>query len=84
MAVANSSRYALDPSGIVLTSLDTFKKHSKAGDLAQLVEALDELSLDNVVVLDLTASKDVANFYLHFAGLGWHLVSANKPPVNLA
>ncbi|NVK24887.1 MAG: hypothetical protein HWE10_08160 [Gammaproteobacteria bacterium] len=81
IAVANSARFMFDTSGIRLAQASEFNQLSNAGNLAQLIQKISEQKLTNVVVLDLTASQQVADSYTEFAELGWNIVSANKRPV---
>lgn len=84
VAIANSSRALVSENGLEQTDIDDFRSLSKVCDLPQLIDRVSGLSLNNVVVVDLTASKLVANHYLEFASLGWHLVSANKLPLTVS
>ena len=81
VALANSSRFLVDLSGLKAPALESFQQASVAGDLSQLLARLDDSELTNIVVLDLTASTKVADHYLDFAQRGWHLISANKVPL---
>ena len=81
VAVANSTRFLIEPAGLTTGQLEHFQQESVAGALTQLVHQVAECQLDNVVVLDLTASGIVADNYLEFAQRGWHLISANKRPL---
>lgn len=44
----------------------------------QLLNALTDYSNKELVVIDLTASEEIANLYGEFANNGWHIISANK------
>lgn len=44
----------------------------------QLLKALTDYSNKELVVIDLTASEEIANLYTEFANNGWHIISANK------
>ena len=81
VAISNSTRYVLDSSGLSSEQISDFQQQSKVAELSQLTEELHALELDNLVILDLTASKKVSDAYLEFAELGWHIVSANKLPL---
>lgn len=84
VAIANSTRALIDAQGLSQTAIDDFRSLSKICDLSQLIDQVSELSLSSTVVVDLTASKLVANHYLDFASLGWHIVSANKLPLTVS
>lgn len=81
VAVANSTRYLLDKNGLGIEQLNQYAQLSKAADLHQLIGALSDLELPNLVILDLTASEIVANRYLEFAERSWNVISANKIPL---
>ena len=84
VAVSNSSRCLINSDGLSEHQINDFRQLSEGADLSQLIERVQSLDLKNVVVLDLTASKKVADAYLEFAHLGWHLVSANKLPLTVS
>lgn len=84
IAVSNSTRALIEPQGLEQNSINNFRELSRVCDLSQLIEQVSALSLSNTVVVDLTASKLVANHYLDFASLGWHIVSANKLPLTIS
>lgn len=84
VAVANSTRALVAQEGLNQDAIDNFRGLSKVCDLPQLIEQISALSLPNILVVDLTASKLVANHYLDFASLGWHIVSANKLPLTIS
>lgn len=84
VALANSKKALVIEQGIDNRELDKFEQLASVTDLDSLVQQLASLKLDNVVVVDLTASERVANLYLDFATLGWHIVSANKLPLTVA
>lgn len=81
VAVANSTRYLLNVDGLGIDQINQYAQLSDAADLSALITALDEQQLENLVVLDLTASDEVANHYLEFAQRGWNVISANKKPL---
>ena len=81
IAVANSTRFLIDPNGVSQEQIVAFKQHSVVGDLNQLITQVSECQLKNVLVLDLTASNLVADNYLEFAQRGWNVISANKVPL---
>lgn len=84
IALANSKKSLVQANGIGSKALDTFEQDAISSDLESLVQQVSSLNLTNVVVVDLTASQAVANLYLDFATLGWHIVSANKLPLTIA
>lgn len=81
VAVANSTRFLLEQDGLSHNQVESFTALSKGGNLSALLAELDALNLPNLVVLDLTASQQVADAYLDFAERGWNVISANKIPL---
>lgn len=81
VAIANSTRFLLDKNGLGIEQINQYAQLSKPADLSQLVNEVADLELNNLVVLDLTASDVVANQYLEFAERGWNVISANKKPL---
>lgn len=61
VAVANSTRYLLSQDGLDYAQVQAFAEQSKGGNLTALLAELDSLNLPNLVVLDLTASQQVAD-----------------------
>ena len=84
VALANSKKALVRETGIEQNELNDFDQFASFTDLDSLVQQVSGLKLDNVVLVDLTASEVVANLYLDFATLGWHIVSANKLPLTVS
>jgi len=84
VAIANSTRYLFNQNGLSQADVAEFNQEGKVAELTQLIEQVSDSGLANVVVIDLTASKLVANHYIDFASLGWHIVSANKLPLTVS
>ncbi|MDF4917405.1 bifunctional aspartate kinase/homoserine dehydrogenase II, partial [Vibrio parahaemolyticus] len=79
VAVVDSQTYWFDEQGIEAASVaERFDDESIAnnGDWLARLGALK--SYDEAVVLDVTASKDLAQRYVEIAQQGIHLISANK------
>jgi len=83
VAVANSARFLFNADGVNLSEFNEFQQLSTAGKLPVLINNVSETNLSNVVVLDITASKEVTDAYGEFAELGWNIVSANKRAMTL-
>ncbi|OBU16624.1 bifunctional aspartate kinase/homoserine dehydrogenase II [Photobacterium aquimaris] len=69
----------LDGQGIdPQTALDQFPVHAVDYQLPQLLSQLAAVEYDDVVVVDVTASHQLAVLYPQIAATGLHLISANK------
>jgi aspartokinase/homoserine dehydrogenase 1 len=77
--VANSKHYILDAAGLDLSkwqdelSRSHLKMHSR-----HLAEKIAELELTNAVLVDCTASPDIAEAYPDFVNANLHIVTPNK------
>ena len=69
----------LDYQGINASNvLGRYDNHAQPYDDAILLEWMKAHPFDDLVVLDITASQQLAKKYLTFARCGFHVVSANK------
>lgn len=84
IAVANSIRVLVNLGGLSSSEFNNFEDNSTSGDLAGLIEQVEQAKLDNVVVIDVTASQQVTNCYPEFGSLGWNIISANKIPMSVS
>jgi len=80
IAVANSTKYLFNVSGLTVDEFNEFSKNSVSGNLSGLTEKVTQANLDNIVIIDVTASQDITLSYPEFAALGWNIISANKIP----
>ncbi|TBT24507.1 bifunctional aspartate kinase/homoserine dehydrogenase II [Vibrio parahaemolyticus] len=79
VAVVDSQTYWFDEKGIDAAAVaDRFDEESIENDGAWLSRLGDLQSYDEAVVLDVTASKELAQRYVDIAQQGIHLISANK------
>lgn len=74
VAVANSRFYQFDEQCLLAQHIELKEKNNNG----QLLQKLQRYAGKPLVVIDLTASEQVAGHYLEFAQNGWHLISANK------
>ncbi len=74
VAVANSRFYQFDEQCLLAQHIELNEKNNDG----QLLQKLQRYAGKPLVVIDLTASEQVAGHYLEFAQNGWHLISANK------
>jgi len=84
IAVVNSTRVLTHLAGLNSNDVNDFAKTSSVGDLTALIEYLAQAKLENVVVIDVTASEQVTYAYPEFAALGWNVISANKIPMAIS
>lgn len=80
VAVIGSQTYWFNPNGIDATTVNShFSEEAIEYNSGEWIEKLGTIrGYDEVVVLDVTASKELANQYLAIAEQGMHLISANK------
>ncbi|MGL4454338.1 MAG: bifunctional aspartate kinase/homoserine dehydrogenase II [Plesiomonas sp.] len=77
--VVDSSRSWLDYQGLDASrALAFFHDEASEHSEQQLATWMSQHPFDDLVVLDVTASAQVAEQYLHFAEHGFHVISANK------
>lgn len=77
--VVDSSRSWLNYQGLDASRvLAFFDDESQPFEGAALVTWMREHPFDDLVILDITASKALAGQYLDFASYGFHVISANK------
>ncbi len=80
VAVANSTKYLLNLAGLSVSEFNDFSDSAITGNLSALTEVVTNAKLDDIVVIDVTASQQITHSYPEFASLGWHIISANKIP----
>ncbi len=80
VAIIDSQTYWYDPKGInPETVIDRYRDEAVPNDSNSWLYKLGKIQgYDDVIVLDVTASKVLANQYLDIAQQGMHLISANK------
>ncbi|WP_159739487.1 bifunctional aspartate kinase/homoserine dehydrogenase II [Vibrio atypicus] len=80
VAVVDSQTYWFNPEGIDATLVSShFDEEAIEHETGEWIRKLGAIQgYDDVVVLDVTASKDLAAQYLQIAEQGMHLISANK------
>ena len=78
VALANSRHYYFEPKGLAIPELELDRVAAHDNSQGQIYERLNALIGLRAVIIDLTASGQVAEQYLRFAQNGWHMISANK------
>ncbi|SUB83987.1 Aspartokinase II/homoserine dehydrogenase II [Pragia fontium] len=77
--VVDSRRCVLDYQGLDASRvLAFFDDESQTLDDNVLVSWMRDHPFDDLVILDITASQELASNYLNFASYGFHVISANK------
>lgn len=78
-ALANSKRLLLDPKGIGADWEERIQEQSVTSDItAELASYVQANRLDNLILVDNTASDAVARAYPYFVAHGFDIVSSNK------
>jgi aspartokinase/homoserine dehydrogenase 2 len=79
LGILNSTRMWLDYNGLELDDWQaSFDKFARPYELSQLIPELPNAPCDELVMLDLTDSVEVAQLYPSFFANGLHIISANK------
>ncbi len=77
--VVDSQRSCLNYKGVDASRvLAFFDDEAQPHDDASLLRWMREHPFDDLVVLDVTASAELADKYLSYASFGFHVISANK------
>jgi aspartokinase/homoserine dehydrogenase 1 len=77
--IANSKRYILDAAGLDLNTWQVELGHSTSNMHPHtLAKRIAELELTNAVLVDCTASPDIADSYPDFVNANLHIVTPNK------
>ena len=77
--IANSSKCYLDSEGVPFDNWSLALQQAQQGfELATLSQFVKENHLINPVIVDCSASQQVADNYLDFLNAGFHVVAANK------
>ncbi|MEI5640829.1 MULTISPECIES: bifunctional aspartate kinase/homoserine dehydrogenase I [unclassified Pseudoalteromonas] len=77
--IANLSKCYLDSEGVPFDNWSLALQQAQTGfDLAKLSQFVKENHLINPVIVDCSASQQVADNYLDFLNAGFHVVAANK------
>jgi homoserine dehydrogenase len=79
VAAANSRKQQTDPAQLAARDLrDRLKREGAARDDAALLSALDEHHAGLKVIIDATASAELASRHAEWLARGYHVVTANK------
>ncbi|WP_392420037.1 bifunctional aspartate kinase/homoserine dehydrogenase I [Capnocytophaga canis] len=78
VAIANSSRILTDASGISTNWKEQFEQEAVNYDFSILQQFIEKNHLENLIAVDVTASKTFVENYIQLIKSGFDLVSANK------
>jgi bifunctional aspartokinase / homoserine dehydrogenase 1 len=78
VAVVDSKKFLFQPSGIKEDWLTKLNQSSHTSDLNEVLHLIAENHLENVVIIDNTASSEITNNYPLFAEFGADIIASNK------
>ena len=80
LAIASSKRYVLSENGFDLNEWEGEYSGAIQSDdvLKDVTKHLEETSIPNRVIIDCTASEDVAKYYINWLQKGIHVITPNK------
>jgi aspartate kinase len=78
VAVADSKHILFNPIGIKNDWEIKLKKSKQSNDIEALLELLESNHLENLVIIDNTASEEIVHFYPTFAKKGLDIIASNK------
>jgi len=78
IAIANSKKMLWNPDGLEFDQAARNLSEGRPANLNWLIEQLGASRLERIIIVDATASEDVASYYPDFLELGFGVVTANK------
>ncbi len=78
IGIANSKKMLWSPDGLEFDDAAANLVDGQPSNLNWLIEQLGASRLERIVIVDATASEDVASYYPDFLELGFGVVTANK------
>lgn len=78
VGLSNSRKFILDKAGLELSKIDELLADGKSAAYDAYFEALAEISLENSIFVDCTASSDIAYKYMNLFKRGYSVVACNK------
>ena len=78
VGIANSRTMLWNPDGLELDTAMTDLADGRPANLNWLLEQLGASRLERIIIIDATASEEVAEYYPDFLELGFGVVTANK------
>lgn len=76
--ISNSRKYIIDKEGIDPSDIDDLLQNGKPATNEAFFEALANISLQNSVFVDCTASSDISYKYINLFAKGYSVVASNK------
>ena len=77
-SISNSRKFILDKEGLDIASIGTMLADGKSAANDAFFEALANVSLQNSIFVDCTASSDISYKYLNLFEKGYSVVASNK------
>lgn len=78
IGVANSSKYFIDPEGISNNWEEQLNQSELASNLPDILESLQNSELENIVIVDNTANRNIAENYDQIIRKGFDIIASNK------
>lgn len=78
IGIANSRKMLWSPDGLELDRAEADLANGRQANLSWLIEQLGASRLERIIIVDASASKEVASYYPDFLELGFGVVTANK------
>jgi len=78
IGIANSRTMLWNPDGLEFDTAVSELAHGRPANLNWLIEQLGASRLERIIIVDATASEEVAGYYPDFLELGFGVVTANK------
>lgn len=78
VGLSNSRKYVIDTDGLELSRADELLSCGNSAANEAYFEALAEISLENSIFVDCTASSDIAYKYMNLFRRGYSVVACNK------
>ena len=76
--LSNSRKYVIDTDGLSLDEIESRLENGESAAEEAYFEALAEVSLENSIFVDCTASSDIAYKYMNLFRHGYSVVACNK------
>lgn len=78
IGICDSKRYILNPNGVNPTWQLDLEKGNTYSSMDQLINSLAESGMNDIVIVDNSASEIVSDYYLSFCKNNFHIVASNK------
>ncbi|MDH5366328.1 MAG: bifunctional aspartate kinase/homoserine dehydrogenase I [Cyclobacteriaceae bacterium] len=78
IGVADSQKYIFNPNGIGANWLEELKQSDRVNNLPEILQELKNSTLENVILVDNTASQTIADTYIEIMESGLDIVASNK------